>query len=45
MPDHRLTGVPCCELHSLNKAMLLGHITLSAFMATCTEGFLEEPCN
>ena len=24
--------------------MLLGHITLNAFMAICAEGFREEPC-
>ena len=29
----------------LKRPMLLGHMTLNAFMASCTEGFRREPCN
>jgi len=47
MPDQRLTGASRSELHTKfeQRSMLLSHITLSAFMAFCTEGFREEPCN
>jgi hypothetical protein len=47
MPDYRLTGVSRSELHTEfeKRPMVLGHITLSAFMATCTEGFREESYN
>jgi hypothetical protein len=47
MADQRLTGVSRSELHTQfeQRPMLLGHIILNAFMANCTDGFREEPCN
>ena len=47
MPKELLTGAAHSELRTKTeqRPMLLGHITLNAFIAICTEGFREELYN